>query len=148
LKPQLQPGTAQARARIARLVICEWLGARRRDHEIVAPGWELIEAAIRAMNGASRNDIYLMPREEEPDTYLCIGGGAGRYIATGSVRNEFYPTIVDGLRAAEPQEILTVGGQAGRYDANWIIDESTVIRVARAFYEAGDFAPELNWKRL
>jgi hypothetical protein len=69
-----------------------------RTTEIDQPQWEAIDAAIRALDNASRNDVYLVPHKTDPETYLCIGGGAGRYIVTGSIRNEEFPTVIDPVR--------------------------------------------------
>jgi len=130
---------------IGLLTICEWKGAHKDDTEIRLPLWSAVEAAIRALDNCNLNDVYLQPDETNPETYLAIGGGAGRYIATGSVNNERFPTLVDPQRPAEPKVLLVVGGQEGDYPANWIVDLPTALRAARSFYDAGGFARDVNW---
>src|SRR5215471_15172010 len=122
---------------IARLTICEWIADRHRDTNIDEPAWSDIEAAVRALNNSNLNDVYLTPDRSKPETYLCIGGGGGRYIVTGSVENEVFPTLIDRTRAETPKILLTVGGQVGDYPGNWIVDLATVLTAARAFFEAG-----------
>ncbi len=127
------------------LTICEWIDRSVKHTEVKNPSWCEIEEAIRSLNNGERNDIYLVPDENAPETYLGIGGGAGRYLVTGSVRNERFPTIVDPNKEPTPKELLLVGGQDGDYPANWIIDLETALRAAKVFYDAGTFGQGANW---
>jgi GNAT superfamily N-acetyltransferase len=127
------------------LTVCEWTGRSMQSTEIHRPSWESVETAIRALDNASRNDIYLTPRTAEPETYLCIGGGAGRYVVTGSINGQVFPTVVDAGRAAEPSEVLVVGGQSGQYPRNWVLDLATTLRAARHFHMTGRFEGEVTW---
>jgi hypothetical protein len=130
---------------IGLLIICVWKGVHKDETEIRLPSWPEVEAAIRALDNYNLNDVYLQPHETNSETYLAIGGGGGGYIATGSVDNERFPTLVDPQRPSEPKVLLVVGGQEGDYPANWIIDLPTALRAARSFYDAGGFACDMNW---
>ena len=46
---------------------------------------------------------------------------------------------MDALRPPEPKNQLIVGGQPGDYWANWVFDLESVLRAAKAFYDAGGF---------
>ena len=129
------------------LTICEWAGPARHTTDVDQPGWEAVDAAVRALDNACRNDLYLTPQKADPETYLCIGGGAGRYIVTGSIRNEEFPTVIDPSKAAEPEEVLVVGGQSGCFPGNWAVDLDTALRAARSFHATGEFAGEVTWIR-
>ena len=129
------------------LTICEWVGPSMRATEVERPQWEAVDVAIRALDNASRNDIYLTPSKADPETYLAIGGGAGRYIVTGSIKNEEFPTVIDPVKGAEPVEVLVVGGQAGHYPGNWVLDLDTALRAARAFHSTGRFEGEVTWAK-
>jgi hypothetical protein len=128
------------------LTICEWVDRSVNHTEIKNPSWFDVEEAIRSLNNAERNDLYLIPDENDPETYLGIGGGDGRYLVTGSVRNERFPTIVDPEKPTTPKELLLVGGQDGDYPCNWIIDLETALNAARVFYDSGTFASGPNWQ--
>src|SRR5205085_8553311 len=43
---------------VGRLIVCEWLGASKRERIVESPSWPDIEAAIRALDGKTLNDIY------------------------------------------------------------------------------------------
>lgn len=121
------------------LTVCEWVGPRVQQVEYREPSWELVEDAIRNLNGRERNDLYLCPAVSDPETYLCVGGEAGRYLVTGSVRGESFPTVVGGPGGDGARETLVVGGQAGDYPQHWVVDLDTALRAARAFYDSGEF---------
>lgn len=76
---------------------------------------------------------------------MCIGGGAGRYVVTGSIENQEFPTVVDAARAAEPSELLVVGGQSGQYPGNRVLDLASTLKAARRFYTTGRFDGGVAW---
>lgn len=43
------------------LTTCVWSSVNCVSEELIDPGWEDVEGAILALDGASRNDIYLAP---------------------------------------------------------------------------------------
>ena len=133
---------------VQRLTICEWRGGTVTETIIEQPRWEAVESAIRALNNRERNDVYLFPASAGPDTYLCVGGGAGRYVVSGSVGNQEFPTILDPSRATRPPERLTVGGQEGEYHARQVVDLATALTAARAFFESGGFGDSVTWTRI
>lgn len=131
------------------LFIPEWNGRNKKDTVIENPTWHDIEEAIRALNNQNLNDIYLQPARENPETYLCIGGGGqGRYLVTGSINNEKFPTVVDTTKPPDIREQLVVGGQEGDYPGSWIVDLDTALRAAEVFFQSGDFSNDVNWQNL
>jgi hypothetical protein len=130
------------------LTICEWVARSVQHTEIDNPEWPEVEEAIRALDNRCRNDVYLTPDKNDPETYLCIGGGDGRYIATGSIRNETFPTVVDTTKPRDVQERLVVGGQEGLFPRSYIIDLEMALRAAKVFYESGTFGTGVNWEQV
>ncbi len=129
---------------IAILRLSDW-AASERESILRYPTWPQVEAAIRALNNDNLNDLYLQPDENDPATYLAIGGGAGRYILTGSIKNETFPTLVGTDRPPAPQVQLVVGGQLGDYPGNWVTDLSTTLETTKLFVEAGGFESNVPW---
>jgi hypothetical protein len=128
------------------LTICEWIGAGMHKTDVPNPTWEQIDSAIRALDGRRRNDLYLHPDADNPETYLAVGGGDERYIVSGSIDNERFRTVVMEPLEDAQHERLVVGGQAGDFPRNWILDVETALRAARSFFESGDFGGgELTW---
>jgi len=79
--------------------------------------------------------------------YLAVGGGNGRYLVTGSIANERFPTVVDPAKSSDIREFLLVGGQEGDYPAHWILDLDTALRAAKHFYNTNLFeGGGLRWE--
>jgi hypothetical protein len=133
---------------ILELTICEWHDARVIKTVLEQPRWEVVEQAIRALNNKDRNDLYLTPTPADPGTYLCVGGGGGRYIVAGSVRNAEFPTILDRTRLSGSAVRLTIGGQEGEYPSAQVVDLATALNAARHFYDSGGFSNSEMWARI
>ncbi|HMV83862.1 MAG TPA: hypothetical protein PLD20_04645 [Blastocatellia bacterium] len=127
---------------VSQLTICRWQGASLTETIIDKPTWEKIEAAILALNNADLNDLYL---NTKAGTWLCVGGGAGRYLLTGSNGDDSFPTLVDVGGNSDQKVLLTVGGQTGDYPENWIHGLSLTLAVARNFFERGEFNSNFHW---
>jgi hypothetical protein len=129
---------------IEQLTICDWANPDNRDTVIADPEWSRVELAILALNNKNLNDIYLTPFVAEPETFLGIGGGAGRYLVTGAVAGDTFPTLVGGGSDSSLAP-LVVGGQLGEYPANWLVSLEEALTAARAFLTAGGFDCGVNW---
>ena len=119
-------------------------------NEIVAhPTWEQVEAAIRQLDNEAFNDLYLLPDANDSETYLCVGGGGGRYVLAGVLAGDRFPTLIDPNRPAEPTQLIRVGGQEGDYPANVVHDLNTTLQAVHAFWASGSFNGEgLHWEEL
>lgn len=122
------------------LTVCEWNGPHMERTEFPQPSWEQVEDAIRDLDERAHNDLYLHPDASNLETYLAVGGGSGRYLVTGSVDSERFPTAVKGIESDASRELLVVGGQAGDYPRNWILDLDSALRAAQSFFDTGEFA--------
>jgi hypothetical protein len=140
------PSDADARDRtgavmgIELLTVCEWDGPHLNRIEVTHPTWQQVEDAIRALDGRTRNDLYLTPVASNLETYLTVGGGNGRYLVTGSINNERFPTAVRETKTDAAHESLVVGGQTGEYPATRILDLDSALSASRAFFETREFA--------
>jgi hypothetical protein len=132
---------------IALLRLSNWTRGRRSDREVSDPSLADVRDAIDALDGQERNDVYLVATATAPTPYLCVGGGAGRYLVTGVAAEDRFPTLVDPDGSAEPEVLLRVGGQDGAYPGNWIHTLETAMRAAEHFWETGQFGGAgLTWR--
>jgi Immunity protein Imm1 len=122
------------------LFVCEWTGAHMERTGFPQPTWEQVEHAIRDLDERAHNDLYLHPDASNLETYLAVGGGSGRYLVTGSVNNERFPTAVKHADSNAARDLLVVGGQAGDYPRHWILDLDSALRAARSYFETAEFA--------
>jgi len=127
--------------KIRRLTICDWQGNRRNDTVIDNPSWTAIEAAIRAMNNANLNDVHL-EIESSNDASLTIGGGSGKYIVSGTLAGESFPTLADPT-ATDGCIALVAGGQLGDYPARYVVNLEATLEAVRSVAESGSFDARL-----
>ena len=122
---------------IERLTLSQWQANRVRTRVVTTPSLSQVEVALRRLDNRVFNDLYLHPRAADDRTYLCVGGGAGRYVVAGAEGDDRFPILVDPARSADPTERLIVGGQAGLYPQNRVHDLETALTVVRGFWATG-----------
>lgn len=124
---------------IGRMTLCEWRGARVEKVVVVRPTLDQVMDAVKRLDNGVFNDVYFEPDSAVSDVWLCVGGGAGRYLLSGAVSNERFPTLVDLSRQGKPHEALVVGGQEGSYPGNQVHDLQTALDAVREFWSTGSF---------
>jgi len=129
---------------IARLRTPRWIGTDCHEHSEANPAWPVVEAAIRRLDQASWQEVFLSPAEADESTWLSVAGGKGKYLVTGSSRDEWFPTYAKGPGTGAV-EFVTVGGQAGEYPTNWVVSVEEALAVVRSFYEVGGFQCGVEW---
>jgi hypothetical protein len=131
---------------LAELRVFEWRGTGRTEQIVHRPPLKTVLAAVRALDGASHNDLYLYPKAASSQPYLCVGGGAGRYLLTGVLPGDRFPTLIDPSRPDLPKQPLRVGGQEGLYPRNWIHPLDVALRAVEEFWNTGEFScAGLTW---
>lgn len=131
---------------LAELRVFEWKGTGRTEQIVHRPPLKAVLAAVRALDGAARNDLYLYPRAGSTHEYLCVGGGAGKYLLTGVIPDDRFPTLIDPTRSELPKQQLRVGGQVGLYPRNWIHPLDVALRVAEEYWNTCEFGGAgLTW---
>ena len=125
---------------LGELRVFEWKGTGRTEQILPRPPLKTVLAAVRALDGRGRNDVYLYPKAAVVHPYLCVGGGNGRYLLTGVVPGDRFPTLVDPSRPELPKQALRVGGQEGLYPGNWIHSLDVTLRIVEAFCNTGEFS--------
>jgi len=112
---------------------------------VANPAWGDIEAAIRRLDNRAWNDVYLRPIGAPAETYLAVGGGAGRYVVTGSEAGERFPTLENPTGSETDLVSLSFGGQIGEYPSRCVVDLNAALAAARCFYDAGGFDCGVSW---
>jgi hypothetical protein len=111
------------------------------------PSWAEVEEAIRRLDGAEYNDLYLDRPSQRGS--LAIGGGAGRYFVmlTLDARTEDESWLVATREAAaDTTESLVVGGQPGLYPARQVVELNAALAAATDFRLTGDPSESLRWE--
>lgn len=128
------------------MILCEWRGPHLDKQVVPHPTLDQIEAAVLRLDNGRFNDLYLEPGAEESGTWLCVGGGSGKYLLSGAEGGQRFATLVDPARPSEPSETLVVGGQTGIYPRNRVHTLETALATVRAFWQSGRFqAAGLTW---
>ena len=127
------------------LTICRWSDVSRSDELVSNPAWADIDAAIRRLDNRTWNDIYLRPIDAAAETYLVVGGGAGRYVVSGSEAGERFPTLPNPSGSETELVPVCVGGQLGEYPSRYVVDLNAALAAARSFYDAGGFDCGISW---
>jgi hypothetical protein len=96
------------------------------------------------MNGRDLNDVYL-DLDGEADTSVTVGGGSGKYIISGSLAAESFPTLTDSALPQHPHVSLVVGGQLGEYPACHVVGLEHALEAIRFVAESGSFGPQFCW---
>jgi hypothetical protein len=120
------------------LTTCIWSSTDCNSKELANPSWEDVEQAIKALDGKARNDVYLSPDPAVPETFLCVGGGNGEYVVSGSVEGERFPTVVVPGGSDELVSLI-VGGQLSEFPRRFIVDLNAALTAAKSFLESGRF---------
>ena len=128
---------------IARLTVCEWSNGQRQDASISDPSWAQIESAIRALNARNLNDLYVYLAND--DTWLGVGGGAGRYVVSGCSGGSEFPVLVSLESTSSFMEQVMVGGQLSEFRRDHVVTLNEALSACREFLDVGGFGPRANW---
>jgi hypothetical protein len=128
------------------LTICSWDATSCDDTVILDPGWPEIESAVRSLDNERLNDVYLTPLGPADEVFLCVGGGAGRYLVTGSDSSRRSPILSVPGSSSDALVPLRVGGQLGEFPARYVVDLDSALTAAKKFFLAGGFECGVPWK--
>ena len=95
-------------------------GSRSTENVVPIPSQRDVENAVRQLDGNEYNDLYL--RTTDGDTFLGIGGGAGRYMVAICEHNQRFGQLLNTQDLSDVQEDIICGGQLTRFAAaTWSI---------------------------
>jgi hypothetical protein len=122
-----------------------WNGADVFEETVFHPPCA-VEQAIRALEGQERNDLYLQLLENDPETWLAVGGGSLGYVVNGSIANERFPALVLRDSPSEPSVRLVVGGQEGDWPCNQVVPLAQALDAALRVHTTGSFECGIEWQ--
>ena len=118
---------------------------RGYDSEIRSgPSDDEVRAAVRALNGADRNDLYL---RDTSGPWLGVGGGPDRFMVTFTAGTEgpFFQSR-DMFAPPGPDIELIVGGQLISMTPELLVGRDDAIRVAVDFARSGARSAAVDWQ--
>jgi hypothetical protein len=106
------------------------------------PSWQVIEAAINALDGKLRTVITI---SGEGEAHMAVGGGdSGQYVVYATFDNANFFTLLS-LDQSEGKLLLDVG-QEGYYDKQIVVDLQSALTAAKTFAEHGRIDTTLEWR--
>ena len=117
------------------------------DREVDSPTWPDIEAAIRALDGQTRTEMYLHPHRGDPETYLAIAGGSGNhYLVFVCHHNKRFDEAVS-PDAPEGTVSMITGGQLGEFQFEDLVTLDEALEAAQVYHQSGRLAGSVKWRR-
>lgn len=110
----------------------------------IAPTREAVETAIRRLNNADFNDLYLAT--SDPETFLGVCGGNGRYMVSATIRNERFAQLVNVDDPSDVEEHIMCGGQLSNFPRRYLVDLSTAVAAGLHYLATGEAAPDMRWE--
>jgi Immunity protein Imm1 len=128
---------------ITKFSVEEWIGNRNKNHIEQARNWQLIELAIKSLDGHQKTLVTL---ETDGEMHMAVGGGGqGKYVVYVTFDNENFNHLIDPSKS-NLNESVVVGGQEGVYPAKFCVDLETSLKSAKAFAELGEMLDSVAWE--
>jgi len=130
---------------VERLTTDDWTGAINHGKEILSPGPETIEAAIRALDGERRTLVVL---QGPGNCHLAVGGGeGGEFIVYSTNDNESYLLAINPAMPDKSATIsLRAGGQEGDFPVRQVIGLAESLAAAKTFAATGGPDESVTWQ--
>lgn len=128
---------------VDRVVADKWAGVLCDEEEVQPLSLDELSRAVEALDAKTRTMVTVFGVD---NSYLCTGGGSGRYVAYVSASDgQLWNLLLDDERKGVI--LLNVGGQEGDFPARQVLDKSHVLQAGRTFFETGTLDPALRWEK-
>ena len=128
---------------VVELEVCTWHGSGHDSRVLVDPSDDQIKNAIRRLNGADRNDLYLRDAE---GAWMGIAVGPDRVIVTFAASEDGpFSQAIDATVPSEPEVEIVVGGQMVTQPPSQLFDVSVASGVACEFARTGLRSTAVAW---
>lgn len=129
---------------VDRIVADRWTGVLCEEDEVFSPSIDDLDCVIEALDCKIRTLVSLYGQN---DTYLCVGGGGGQYVAYASTSDGQLWNLLSNKSDCMDVVLLNAGGQEGDFPARQVVDKQQVLRAARTFLEIGKLDSSLQWEK-
>jgi len=110
------------------------------------PSRRQVEQAIRHLDGEGFHDLFLYPAISDVETFLGIGGGAGRYFVGISDHAERVGQVLNTKDPSDVREDIMCGGQVTSVPRRFLVDLQTAVTAAVHYLDTAAAAPALSWE--
>lgn len=118
-------------------------GVTHQESTVENPQWEIIEAALRSLDGEGRDGVCL---DGVDDSYMGIcGGNDGRYVVAGYLAGVGSFICESGEAGGSAMDVA-VTGDFNTYASINVVTVETAIAAARAYCERGVLCEHLLWE--
>jgi hypothetical protein len=112
------------------------------DVTIDNPGWDLVEAEIRALDGDSKDSLVLQASD---GSYMGISGGSNdEYVVAGYLVDTGRFILASGQGTGETKYIPVCGDENPFVDFE-VVTLDIVLDVAKTFFEFGERDKKYEW---
>jgi Immunity protein Imm1 len=128
---------------ITALVVSAWSGSEVHEERIEAEALTVaaVAAAVTALDGEDRNDVYL---ESAGDATLVVAGGPRLCFIYATFDNMVF-LVPESGREGDPVELMA-GGQVGIFPADNLVDRETAAAVATTWARTGELDTRVSWR--
>jgi hypothetical protein len=128
---------------ITALVVATWSGGDVREERVEGGALTVVAvaAAVTALDGDERNDLYL---ESAGEATLVVAGGPELCFIYATFDNATFLVPETG-REGDPVEILA-GGQIGIFPPGNLMDKETAVAVAATWARTGNLDTRVDWR--
>jgi hypothetical protein len=128
---------------ITALVVATWSGDDVHEERVDGGALtvDAVVAAVTALDGDERNDLYL---ESAGEATLVVAGGPESCFIYVTFDNTTFLVPETG-REGDPVEMMA-GGQLGLFPPGNLMDKETAAAVAATWARTGDLDPCVDWR--
>lgn len=128
---------------ITALVVSAWSDSEVHEERIEAEALSVgaVAAAVAALDGEERNDVYL---ESAGEATLVVAGGPELCFIYATFDNTVFLVPETGCEG-DPVE-LTAGGQLGIFPPDSLVDRETAAAVAATWARTGELDTRVGWR--
>ena len=107
------------------------------------PSWDLVEKALRALNGETADGVVLQMAEQ---CYMGISGGRNnRYLVAGYLKGFGGFVCASGEKGGTPIDVVVVG-DLNTVESKNVVGIEAAVLAAKAFFFHGELAKEMKWE--
>lgn len=117
----------------------------KRFMDILAPSWEQVEGAIRALDGRSLTEVVFGRRDTQ--AMMAVAGGPTRYLVNATLDHDVFFELGDPDGDPKQSIWLVAGGQGATVRLTEAVPLDRALRAARVFAERGGIAADEVWAR-